>query len=360
VVRNGYLPERDIMTGIGPVKIKVPKTRDRSGQRIQFRSELLPPYIKRTRSVETVLPWLYLKGISTGDFSEALAALLGKDAKGLSAGTISRLKQVWSLEYDTWRQRDLGKQRYVYLWADGVYFNVRGDDARQCILVVVGVTEQGNKEFLAIEDGYRESEQSWTEVLLDLKGRGMNQPKLAIGDGALGFWKALQKIYGKTRSQRCWVHKTRNILNKMPKSIQLKAKQHIHDIWMAETREDAERAFDRFVETYRYKYPKASECLEKDREELLAFYDFPAEHWVHIRTSNPIESTFATVRLRTTKTRGCVSRTTILTMVFKLGMSAENGWRKLRGFRRLAEVINGVKFIDGIDEKTIESQRSAA
>jgi putative transposase len=360
VVRNGYLPEREIMTGIGEVAIKVPRTRDRSGQGIQFRSELLPPYIKRTRSVETVLPWLYLKGISTGDFSEALAALLGQDAKGLSAGTISRLKQVWNQEYDTWRQRDLSRQRYVYLWADGIYFNIRGDDAKQCILVVVGVTEQGNKEFLAIEDGYRESEQSWTEVLLGLKSRGMNSPKLAVGDGALGFWKALQKIYGTTRSQRCWVHKTKNILNKMPKSIQPKAKQHIHDIWMAETREDAERAFDRFLETYRLKYPKASECLEKDREELLAFYNFPAEHWIHIRTSNPIESTFATVRLRTAKTRGCVSRTTILTMVFKLGMSAENGWRKLRGFRRLAEVINGVKFIDGIDEKTIESQRSAA
>lgn len=360
VVRNGYLPEREIMTGIGEVAIKVPRTRDRSNQGIQFRSELLPPYIKRTRSVETVLPWLYLKGISTGDFSEALAALLGQDAKGLSAGTISRLKQVWSQEYNAWRKRDLSKQQYVYIWADGIYFNIRGDDARQCILVIVGVTDQGNKEFLAIEDGYRESEQSWTEVLVDLKSRGMNQAKLAIGDGALGFWKALQKIYGRTRSQRCWVHKTRNILNKMPKSIQPKAKQHIHDIWMAETREDAEKAFDQFVETYRYKYPKASECLEKDREELLAFYDFPAEHWVHIRTSNPIESTFATVRLRTTKTRGCVSRTTILTMVFKLGMSAENGWRKLRGFRRLAEVINGVKFIDGIDEKTIESQRSAA
>ncbi len=360
VVRNGYLPEREIMTGIGEVAIKVPRTRDRSGQGIQFRSELLPPYIKRTRSVETVLPWLYLKGISTGDFSEALAALLGQDAKGLSAGTISRLKQVWNQEYDTWRQHDLNKQRYVYLWADGIYFNIRGDDAKQCILVIVGVTEQGNKEFLAIEDGYRESEQSWTEVLLGLKSRGMNSPKLAVGDGALGFWKALQKIYGATRSQRCWVHKTKNILNKMPKSIQPKSKQHIHDIWMAETREDAERAFDRFLETYRLKYPKASECLEKDREELLAFYDFPAEHWIHIRTSNPIESTFATVRLRTAKTRGCVSRTTILTMVFKLGMSAENGWRKLRGFRRLAEIINGVKFIDGIDEKTIESQRSAA
>ena len=365
VVRNGYLPDREIMTGIGPVEIKVPKTRDRSGQGIHFRSELLPPYIKRTKSVETVLPWLYLKGISTGDFGEALAALLGEDAKGLSAGTISRLKQVWNQEYDAWRHRDLSKKRYVYLWADGIYFNIRGEDARQCILVVVGVTEHGDKEFLAIEDGYRESEQSWTEVLLDLKSRGMNPTKLAIGDGALGFWKAQQKIFGQTRSQRCWVHKTKNILNKrcgvpMPKSIQAKAKQHIHDIWMAETREDADKAFDRFIETYQLKYPKASGCLEKDRDQLLAFYDFPAEHWIHIRTSNPIESTFATVRLRTAKTRGCVSRTTILTMVYKLGMSAEKGWRKLRGFKRLADIINGVKFIDGIDEMTMAQQRSAA
>ncbi len=360
VVRNGYLPDREIMTGIGPVEIKVPKTRDRSGQGIHFRSELLPPYIKRTKSVDSVLPWLYLKGISTGDFGEALAALLGEDAKGLSAGTISRLKQVWHQEYDTWRHRDLHKQRYVYLWADGIYFNIRGDDARQCLLVVVGVTGQGDKEFLAIEDGYRESEQSWKEVLVGLKSRGMNPARLAIGDGALGFWKALQQVYGQTRSQRCWVHKTGNILNKMPKSIQAKAKQHIHDIWMAETREDAEKAFDRFIETYQLKYPKACECLEKDREHLLTFYDFPAEHWIHIRTSNPIESTFATVRLRTTKTRGCVSRTTILTMVYKLGLSAENGWRKLRGFRRLAEVINGVKFIDGIDETTMAQQRNAA
>ncbi len=360
VVRNGYLPDREIMTGIGPVEIKVPKTRDRSGQGIHFRSELLPPYIKRTKSVDSVLPWLYLKGISTGDFGEALAALLGEDAKGLSAGTISRLKQVWHQEYDTWRHRDLHKQRYVYLWADGIYFNIRGDDARQCLLVVVGVTGQGDKEFLAIEDGYRESEQSWKEVLVGLKSRGMNPARLAIGDGALGFWKALQQVYGQTRSQRCWVHKTGNILNKMPKSIQAKAKQHIHDMWMAETRENAEKAFDRFIETYQLKYPKACECLEKDREHLLTFYDFPAEHWIHIRTSNPIESTFATVRLRTTKTRGCVSRNTILTMVYKLGMSAENGWRKLRGFRRLAEVINGVKFIDGIDETTMAQQRNAA
>ena len=360
VVRNGYQPAREIMTGIGPVDIKVPKTRDKSGQGIHFRSDLLPPYIKRSKSLETVLPWLYLKGISTGDFSEALASLLGEDAKGISAGTISRLKQAWIQEHDVWRQRDLSGQRYVYIWADGIYFNIRGDEARQCILVIIGVTAQGNKEFLAIDDGYRESAQSWKEVLENLKSRGMNQPKLAIGDGALGFWKALQEVFGETRAQRCWVHKMNNILNKMPKGIQGKAKQHLQDIWMAEVKEDAEAAFDLFLKTYQNKYPKACECLEKDREQMLAFYDFPAEHWVHIRTSNPIESTFATVRLRTAKTRSCVSRTTILTMVFRLGLSAEKGWRKLRGFKRLADVINGVKFIDGIDEKTIEDQRSAA
>lgn len=360
VVRNGYLPEREIMTGIGAVEIKVPKTRDRSGQGIHFRSELLPPYIKRTKSIETVLPWLYLKGISTGDFSEALGALLGKDAKGLSAGTISRLKQVWIQEHEDWRKRDLSQERYVYIWADGIYFNIRGDDARQCILVVIGATAQGKKEFLAIVDGYRESEQSWSELLLDLKARGMNEPELGIGDGALGFWKALKKVFGNTRSQRCWVHKTVNVLDKLPKGIQAKAKQHIHDIWMAATREAAENAFDLFVKIYQDKYPKATECLEKDRVALLSFYDFPAEHWVHIRTSNPIESTFATVRLRTARTRGCVSRTTILTMVYRLGLSAEKGWKKLRGYRRLADVIDGVKFIDGVDENTFTSQRSAA
>ena len=360
VVRNGYLPQREIMTGIGPVDIQVPKTRDKGGHGLHFRSELLPPYIKRTKSVETVLPWLYLKGISTGDFSEALAALLGKNAQGLSAGTISRLKQCWVNEYDDWRLRDLSKERYVYIWGDGIYFNIRSDDARQCILVIIGVTSRGKKEFLAIEDGYRESEQSWTEVLINLKERGFKPPKLAVGDGALGFWKASKKVFGKTRSQRCWVHKTANILNKLPKHSQAKAKQYIHDIWMAETRENAEKAFDLFLKTYQLKYPKATQCLEKDREELLAFYSFPADHWVHIRTSNPIESTFSTIRLRTKKTRACVSRTTILTMVYKLGLSAEKGWRKLRGFRRLADVINGVKFIDGIDEKTFARQRNAA
>lgn len=360
IVRNGYLPQREIMTGIGPVDIQVPKTRDKGGQGLHFRSELLPPYIKRTKSVETVLPWLYLKGISTGDFTEALAALLGKDAKGLSTGTISRLKQCWVNEYDDWRTRDLSKEHYVYIWADGIYFNIRSDDAKQCILVIIGVTSRGKKEFLAIEDGYRESEQSWTEVLINLKDRGFKSPKLAIGDGALGFWKASKKVFGETRSQRCWVHKTANILNKLPKQSQAKAKQYIHDIWMAETRENAEKAFDLFIKTYCAKYPKATQCLGKDREELLAFYDFPADHWVHIRTTNPIESTFSTVRLRTKKTRGCVSRVTILTMVFRLGLSAEKGWRKLRGFRQLADVVNGVKFIDGINEETIKRQRNAA
>ena len=360
IVRNGYLPQRKIMTGLGPVDIQIPKTRDKGGQGLHFRSELLPPYIKRTKSVETVLPWLYLKGISTGDFTEALAALLGKDAKGLSAGTISRLKQCWVNEYDDWRTRDLSKEHYVYIWADGIYFNIRSDDAKQCILVIIGVTSRGKKEFLAIEDGYRESEQSWTEVLIRLKDRGFKSPKLAIGDGALGFWKASKKVFGETRSQRCWVHKTANILNKLPKHSQAKAKQYIHDIWMAETRENAEKAFDLFIKTYCAKYPKATQCLEKDREELLTFYNFPADHWVHIRTTNPIESTFSTVRLRTKKTRGCVSRITILTMVFRLGLSAEKGWRKLKGFRQLADVINGIKFIDGVNEETIQSQRNAA
>jgi len=360
IVRNGYLPERQIMTGLGAVDIKVPKTRDRSGQGIRFNSQLLPPYIKRTQSVETVLPWLYLKGISTGEFNEALEALLGKEAQGLSPGTISRLKKSWETEYAGWRKRDLSKQNYVYIWVDGIHFHVRGDESKQCILVVIGVTERGDKEFLAIEDGYRESAQSWKEVLIDLKSRGFKPPKLAIGDGAMGFWKACAEELGPTRGQRCWVHKTKNILNKMPKGIQPKAKQAIHDIWMAETRKAAEKAFDKFIQTYQAKYPKAVDCLVKDRKSLLTFYDFPAEHWPHIRTSNPIESTFATVRLRTAKTRGCVSRTTILTMVYKLGQSAEKGWRKLRGFSLLAEVINDVRFVDGVKKQTVKRQRSAA
>ena len=348
IVRNGYLPEREILTGIGAVRVKVPKIRDKSNQGIKFNSSLLPPYLRKTRSVEEVLPWLYLKGISTGDFQETLQALLGKNAKGLSASTISRCKQVWEEEHQAWSRRSLEKKRYVYIWADGVYFNVRSDDARQCILVIIGVTDRGRKEFIAIEDGYRESEQSWSELLLRIKTQGLrDSPKLAIGDGALGFWKALRKIYPKTAHQRCWVHKTANVLNKLPKVVQPKVKQALHEIWMAPTKADAYNAFDVAVSTYSAKYPKAMDCLEKDKDEMLAFYNFPAPHWQHIRTSNPIESTFATVRLRTAKTRGCVARNTILSMVYKLGQSAEKKWRKLRGFKLLAEVIRGVQFKDG-------------
>ena len=358
VVRNGYLPEREIQTGIGAVKVKVAKVRDRSGAGTKFNSRLLPPYLRRTESVEELLPWLYLKGISTGDFSEALQALLGEQAKGLSAATISRLKARWQDEHRQWRQRDLSSKRYVYWWVDGVYFNIRGEEARQCILVIVGVNEQGVKEFVAIEDGYRESEQSWLEVLTELKHRGLEQgPQLGIGDGALGFWKALSKVYATTRHQRCWVHKTANILNKLPKSVQPKAKSALHEIWMAPTREQAYKAFKAFLKRYGDKYPKACACLEKDRDALLAFYDFPALHWQHIRTTNPIESTFATVRLRTDKTRGCVSRDTILSLVFKLGLSAQQRWQRLRGFQHLTDVIKGVKFKDGVRVKN-EQQNS--
>ena len=360
VVRNGYLPARTLMTGLGEVAIRVPKTRDRDGGGRHFTSSLLPPYIKRTKSVESVLPWLYLKGVSTGEMSAALAALLGEQAKGLSAGTVSRLKQAWEQEYQGWRGRDLRRRRYVYVWVDGIYFNVRGEDARQCLLVVIGVDELGRKELLAVEDGYRESKQSWREVLLDLKARGFTPPSLATGDGALGFWAALAELSPTTRTQRCWVHKTANVLNKLPKGLQAKAKQGVQAIWMAESRAAATTALDQFIRTYEDKYPKATACLASDREALLTFYDFPAAHWQSIRTTNPIESTFATVRLRTARTRGCVSRTTLLTMVYKLGLCAEQNWRRLRGFRHLADVIENVKFIDGVKEETIQQHQQAA
>jgi putative transposase len=352
VVRNGYLPERPVQTGIGAVTVKVPRVRDRdkaAKQKIRFTSSILPKYMRKTRSLEALIPWLYLKGVSTGDFSEALAALLGVDAPGLSQPTISRLKAVWKQEYDTWRGRDLSKKEYVYFWADGVYFNVRMDQDAQCILVIIGATKDGRKELVAIEDGYRESTQSWRELLLDLKRRGLKiAPKLAVGDGALGFWSALHEVYCTTRQQRCWVHKTANVLNKLPKSQQPKAKQRLHEIYLAETKEQAEEAFDFFIAAYEAKYPKAAACLAKDRDQLLAFYDFPAEHWRHLRTTNPIESTFATVRLRTAKVRGCFSRETVLTMVFRLAQCAEKTWRRLNGSRLLVDVLAGVKYIDGI------------
>ena len=354
LVRNGYLPERTLQTGLGAIEVRAPRVRDR-GKEIKFSSAILPPYLRRTKTIEELLPWLYLKGISTGDFSEALTALLGRDAPGLSASTISRLKESWNDEYGRWCKRNLTHKHYVYLWVDGVHFGVRLEDASQCMLVVIGAMADGRKELLAIGDGYRESEASWKEVLLDLKARGLKvDPRLAIGDGALGFWKALPQVFGHTQGQRCWVHKTANVLNKLPKSQQPKAKAALQEIWMAASRVEAQRAFDHFIVNHEAKYPKAVACLDKDREALTAFYDFPAEHWVHIRTTNPIESTFATVRLRTAKTRGCVSRASILAMVFMLAKSAERGWRKLKGAQRLAELIAGVQFKNGVPENSKE------
>jgi putative transposase len=359
VVRNGYLPERTVQTGIGAVEVRVPKVRDRSGGGATFRSSLLPPYLKRARSVEELIPWLYLKGISTGDYQEALSALLGDGAKVLSANTVSRLKQQWFDEHRAWCQRDLDDRRYVYWWADGVYSNVRLDD-RLCLLVIIGVTEHGHKELIAVEDGHRESEASWQELLTGLRERGLTSgPKLAVGDGALGFWKALAKLYPDTEHQRCWVHKSANVLNKLPKSVQPKVKADLHEIWMAETREDAHKAFDRTLKRFQAKYPQAMDCLAKDRDALLAFYDYPAEHWVHIRTTNPIESTFATVRLRTRRSRNCGSRETTLAMVFKLLQSAQKRWKRIKGFGKLELVVNNVQFRNGEQVKD-QSDRLAA
>lgn len=330
VVRNGYLPERPIQTGLGNIKVKVPKVRDRSESGIKFNSSLVPPYLKRTRHIEEFLPWLYLRGISTGDFSETLKHLLGPEAPGLSAATISRLKQGWEQDYHDWSRRDLSKKRYVYVWVDGVYSHVRMDD-RLCLLVMVGSDETGRKELLALSDGYRESAASWEEVLIDLKQRGLKDaPKLAVGDGALGFWKAVAKLWPETGHQRCWVHKTANVLEKLPKAMQPKVKKALHDIWQASTREEAYQAFDHCIERFNPKYPKAMECLAKDKASMLAFYDYPAENWQHIRTTNPVESVFATVRLRTEKTKNCGSRTTTLTMAFKLMETAQKKWFRLR------------------------------
>ena len=351
VVRNGYLPERKITTGVGPIEVQQPRVRDRrsADQAEPFNSKILPPYLRKTKSIEELIPWLYLKGISTGDFSEALKALVGPDCPGLSATTVTRLKGVWEQEFQEWNKRSLEGQQYVYVWADGVHFNIRLEEDRQCILVLMGATAEGKKELLAVVDGFRESEQSWKGLLLDVQARGLvAEPKLAIGDGALGFWKALRQIYPNTREQRCWVHKTANVLDNLPKRLQPEAKQKIHEIWLADTKEHANEAFDLFVRTYEAKYSKAVECLKKDRDVLLAFYDFPAEHWIHLRTSNPIESTFATVRLRTKRTKGSGSRTACLTMVYKLMQSASKKWRLLNGSELIPDVIQGIPFTNGI------------
>jgi putative transposase len=355
VVRHGHLPERKVMTGIGAVGVRQPRVRDRVAaaddpDRIRFTPAILPPYARRSKSLETLLPILYLKGISTGDFGEALAALLGKAAGGLSASTIARLKDVWLDEHRHWNERDLSNKRYVYMWADGIHLQARLEDDAQCILVIIGATPEGKKELVGFTDGTRESAHDWRALLLDLKRRGLGAaPELAVADGALGFWKALGEVWPKTREQRCWVHKTANVLNKLPKSQQTKAKRTLQDIWMAETKADAEVAFDAFVESYRLKYEKAAECLQKDREALFAFYDFPAEHWKHLRTTNPIESTFATVRHRTIRAKGCLSNKTALAMVFKLVEAAQRSWRRLDGHSQLPKLIQGVKFADGLE-----------
>jgi putative transposase len=364
LVRHGHLPEREIMTGIGPVAVRCPRVRDRLGEgaeRIRFSSAILPPYARRTKSLEVLIPVLYLKGVSTGDFAEALTALLGKDAGGLSAATISRLKEVWSEEHARWSKRDLSAKRYVYFWADGIHVQARLADTAQCLLVIIGATPEGKKELVGLIDGVRESAQSWRELLLDLKRRGLAMgPELAIADGALGFWQAIEEVWPQTRGQRCWVHKTANVLNKLPKSQQPKAKQALQEIWMAETKKEALAALDAFVETWGVKYDKAVACLVKDRDALLAFYDFPAEHWKHLRTSNVIESAFATVRHRTVRAKGCLSNKTALAMIFKLAEAAEQSWRRLDGHNQLPKVILGIKFTDGIEVVRGQAQAAAA
>ncbi len=349
VVRNGYRPQREIVSGAGRLEVRPPRLRDRAGQE-RFTSAILPPYLRRVPSVDALIPALYLRGVSTGDFYEALEAILGPRAAGLSATNIVRLKRVWEKEHEQWSQRSLKDKQYLYLWADGVHFNVRLEEERTCILVLMGALADGTKELVAVWDGYRESKLSWQEVLRDLKRRGLRSPKLSIGDGALGFWAALQEEFPGCRQQRCWVHKTANVLDKLPKSQQAKAKGMIHDIYLAATRSEALTAFQSFHTLYQAKYPKACACLHKDKAELFAFYDFPAEHWQHIRTTNPIESTFATVRHRTRRTKGCGSRAATLAMVFKLAHTAQRRWRKLNGSHQIGKVIRGVKFIDGIEE----------
>ncbi|MBG0881279.1 IS256 family transposase [Burkholderia sp. 9775_39] len=364
VVRNGYLPERQIVTAVGPVAVQVPKVRDRSDSGVKFNSAIVPPYVRKSPRVSSSLPWLYLRGVSTGDMGEALSELLGEQAKGLSANVVSRLKATWTNECERWNKRDLSTARWVYWWADGIHTQARTEDADgQCLLVIIGVKPDGEKERVALSDGYRESKASWIELLLDLKARGLQAPPLlAVGDGAMGLWAALDEVFPQTRQQRCWFHKIGNVLNAMPKSQHGKAKAALAEIWNAATRADALVAFNQFVDTYAAKYPKAVEKLTKDRDALLVFYDFPAEHWQHVRTTNPIESTFATVRHRTSRTRNCLSRATFLAMAFKLIEAAEQSWRKIRGVDKIEPLLKGIPFKDGppVTESTPAPQPLAA
>jgi putative transposase len=349
VVRNGRLPAREILSSLGPIPIEQPRVRDRR-EGMKFTSAILPPYLRRAPSLEALIPTLYLKGISTNDFSEALAAILGEAAKGLSASTIVRLKESWEKEYEAWQSRDLTGKRYVYFWADGVYFNVRLSEERPCVLMIIGALPDGTKELVALVDGERESALSWKALLLDLKRRGLEEgPEVSVGDGALGFWAALEEVFPKSRRQRCWVHKTANVLDKMPWSLQPSAKTMLHQMYLAATKQEALKVYDDFLKLYGAKCPKACQCLEKDKEDLFTFYDFPAEHWGHLRTTNPIESSFATVRHRHRQTKGNGSRLATLTMVHKLATEAQNHWRKLNGYELLTKVVGGVRFEDGVE-----------
>jgi len=354
IVRHGNGPERTIQTGVGAVAVRRAKVRDRGEvvetEKIRFTSAILPKWARRTRSLDALLPILYLRGISTGDFQEALAALLGKDAPNLSPAVITRLTAEWQEEYDAWQKRDLSARRYVYVWADGVYLQARMEPHAECMLVVIGATPEGAKELVGFQTGVRESAQSWRELLVDIKRRGLAvAPDLAIGDGGLGLWKALEEVFPSTRHQRCWVHKTMNVLNKVTLSVQVNMKADLREIYGAPTRAAADLAIDAFADKYSAKYDKAVVCLTKDREALLAFFDFPAEHWDHLRTSNPIESVFATVRHRTVRTKGSLSQKTAKLTVFKLVLAAARTWRRLKGQSQLPKLVQGVRFQNGVE-----------
>ena len=361
IVRHGYGPERSIQTGIGALDVRRPKVRDRAAgpadEKVRFSSAILPKWARRSRSLDALLPVLYLRGISTGDFREALSAILGAEAPNLSPGVISRLTGEWQQEHDRWQRRDLSARRYVYIWADGVYLQARMEPQAECMLVILGATPEGKKELVGFQIGVRESAQSWRELPVDIKARGLAvPPEIAVGDGAMGFWKALDEVFPGTRHQRCWVHKIANVLNKLPKSMQPAVKADLREIWQAETRAKAKAAMDIFAEKYGIKYEKAVNCLTKDRDALLAFYDFPADHWDHLRTGNPIESVFATVRHRTVRTKGALSQTTAKLMVFKLVQTAAKTWRRLKGANQLPLVIEGVTFTDGVAENDTENR----
>jgi putative transposase len=363
-VRHGHGPERTIQTGVGPVEVRRAKVRDRApaggDSRVRFTSQILPRWARRTRSLDALLPVLYLRGVSMGDFQEALAALLGREAPNLSPSVIARLRSEWEAEHGRWQRRDLSARRYVYIWADGVYLQARMEPQAECMLVVIGATPEGRKELVGFQVGTRESAQSWRELLVGLKARGLTiAPELAVGDGALGFWKALEEVFPATRHQRCWVHKIVNVLNKLPKSLQANARQDLREIWLAPDRATAEAAIATFAAKYAPKYDRAVACLVKDREALLTFFDFPAEHWDHLRSSNPIESVFATVRHRTVRTKGALSQETAKLMVFKLVMAAARTWRRLKGENQLPKVIEGVRFKDGVEVTTADVKDAA-